>query len=81
MYVVLGSGPEAPATLVWATKDGVMTAVLEAVPDAAPGASGSPAPSGSGRAELRQALGQALGQAVRPRRAHGAGRRPLHPTA
>ncbi|HEY7970015.1 MAG TPA: hypothetical protein VID95_08470, partial [Candidatus Limnocylindrales bacterium] len=45
MYVVLGSGPEAPSTLVWATKDGVMSAVLEAVPDAAPGASGSPNPS------------------------------------
>ena len=47
MYVVLGSGPEAPSTLVWATKDGVMSAVLEAVPDAAPGASGSPNPSAS----------------------------------
>ncbi len=48
MYVVTGSGPEAPATLVWATKDGVMSAVLEAVPDSAPSASGSPGPTGSG---------------------------------
>jgi len=47
MYVVLGSGPEAPSTLVWATKDGVMSAVLEAVPDATAGASGSPSPSAS----------------------------------
>jgi hypothetical protein len=47
MYVVLGSGPEAPSTLVWATKDGVMSAVLEAVPDAIAGVSGSPSPSAS----------------------------------
>jgi hypothetical protein len=48
MYVVLGSGPDVPSTLVWATKDAVMSAVLEAVPDAAgSGASGSPGPSGS----------------------------------
>ena len=59
MYVVLGSGPEAPSTLVWATKDGVMSAVLEAVPDAAPGASGSPNPSASAPAGLREAVGQA----------------------
>ena len=48
MYVGLGAGPEAPATLLWATKDGVYSAVLEAVPDPGPGASGSPAPSASG---------------------------------
>jgi hypothetical protein len=48
MYVVLGAAPEAPTTLVWATKDGVFSAVLEAVPEGAPGASASPAPSGSG---------------------------------
>jgi len=48
MYVVLGAGAEAPATLLWATKDGVFSAVLEAVPDPGPGASGSPAPSASG---------------------------------
>jgi hypothetical protein len=48
MYVVLGAGPDVPSTLVWATKDSVMSAVLEAVPDSSgPGASGSPAPSGS----------------------------------
>jgi hypothetical protein len=48
MYVVLGAGPDVPSTLVWVTKDAVMSAVLEAVPDSAtPGASGSPAPSGS----------------------------------
>ncbi len=48
MYVVLAADPSAPTTLVWATKDAVMTAVLEAVaepPPAGPGASGSPAPS------------------------------------
>jgi hypothetical protein len=49
MYVVLGAGPEAPSTLVWATKDTVMSAILERVSDpVAPGASGSPGPSGSG---------------------------------
>jgi hypothetical protein len=49
MYVVLGSGPEAPSTLVWATKDTVLSAVLEAVPDdATPSASGSPKPGASG---------------------------------
>ena len=49
MYVVPGAAPEAPTTLIWATKDGVMSAVLERVPDpAAPSASGSPGPTGSG---------------------------------
>jgi hypothetical protein len=55
MYVVLGAGPEAPATLLWATKDGVFSAVLEAVPDPGPGASGSPAPSGSAAPSSRPA--------------------------
>jgi len=44
MYIVPGAAADAPATLVWATKDGVMSAVLEAVPDAP---AGSPAPSGA----------------------------------
>jgi len=49
MYVVLGAGPEAPSTLIWATKDSVMNAVLERVPDSvAPSPSGSPGPAGSG---------------------------------
>jgi hypothetical protein len=43
MYIVPGAAADAPATLVWATKDAVMSAVLEAVPDAP---IGSPAPSG-----------------------------------
>jgi hypothetical protein len=48
MYVILGAGPDAPSTLVWATKNAVMSAVLEAVEDpTAPGASGSPSTSGS----------------------------------
>ena len=40
MYVVPGAAPDAPATLVWATKDAVMSAVLEARagPASAPGA-------------------------------------------
>ncbi|HEX2756144.1 MAG TPA: hypothetical protein VHM48_11805 [Candidatus Limnocylindrales bacterium] len=49
MYVVLGATPDAPSTLFWATKDGVMSAVLEGVKDEpipGPGASGSPRPSG-----------------------------------
>jgi hypothetical protein len=46
MYVVLGQQPGDPATLVWATKDGVMSAVLEAVPDPIAGSSASPGPSG-----------------------------------
>ncbi len=48
MYVVLGPTPDAPSTLVWATKNAVMSAVLEGVQDpSAPNASGSPSPSGS----------------------------------
>ena len=48
MYVVAGAATDAPATLVWATKDTVYSAVLEAVPDSAgPGASGSPTASGA----------------------------------
>ena len=46
MYVVQ-PGEGAPPVLVWATKDGVYSAVLEAVPDV-PAA--TPAPSGSGAA-------------------------------
>jgi hypothetical protein len=45
MYVVPGVAADAPATLVWATKDTVYSSLLEAVPD---GSSASPAPSGSG---------------------------------
>jgi hypothetical protein len=46
MYVVAGPATDAPATVVWATKDTVYSAVLEAVPDSTgPGSSGSPAPS------------------------------------
>ncbi len=44
MYVIPAPEPGAPATLVWATKDAVLSAVLEAVPDVP---SGSPRPSGS----------------------------------
>ncbi len=51
MAVVLGPAPDAPSTLIWATKDAVLSAVLEAVPDPAsdPGAAGSPGLSGSAR--------------------------------
>ena len=31
MYVVPGADHDDPSTLVWATKDGVMSAILEAV--------------------------------------------------
>jgi hypothetical protein len=50
MYVLVGAEQGAPATLVWATKDTVMSAILEAVPDG-PGASPSPSsgPSPSAR--------------------------------
>jgi hypothetical protein len=50
MYVVPGAGPDDPTTLVWATKDAVLSAILEAVPDEpvdGPAASGSPSPSGA----------------------------------
>jgi len=50
MYVVPGAAPEDPTTLVWATKVGVLSAILEAVPDEpidGPAASGSPGPSGA----------------------------------
>jgi len=57
MYVILGAEQGAPATLIWATKDGVMAATLEPVPDDAgatpsgsPGPSGSTGPSPSGKA-------------------------------
>jgi hypothetical protein len=43
MYVVL-AGEDAPATLIWASKDGVFSSILEEVPD---GPAGSAAPSGS----------------------------------
>ncbi|HSL34462.1 MAG TPA: hypothetical protein VK871_12475 [Candidatus Limnocylindrales bacterium] len=47
MYVVAAPEEDAPATLVWATKNGVYSSILEAVPDEPP-ASPSPSPSGSG---------------------------------
>jgi hypothetical protein len=49
MYVTLGADQNAPSTLVWATKDGVFSAVLEAVAASpAPSPSGSAGPAGSG---------------------------------
>jgi hypothetical protein len=45
MYVTLGL-EDAPATLVWATKDGVYSSILEGVPDVPP-PSPRPSPSGS----------------------------------
>jgi hypothetical protein len=47
--VIPGVAADDPATLIWATKDSVFSAVLEAVPDDAGTAvpSGSPGPSGS----------------------------------
>ena len=49
MYVIPAVEAGAPATLMWATKDSIMSAILEAVPDPAgsPGASGGPSSSGS----------------------------------
>jgi hypothetical protein len=50
MYVIPPAEPDAPATLVWATKDAVMSATLEAVEDevgAEPSGSPGPSPSGS----------------------------------
>jgi hypothetical protein len=56
-YVVPGPTPDAPTTMIWATKDAVMSTTLEAVPDvpppspspsAAPSGSAKPAPSKSG---------------------------------
>jgi hypothetical protein len=48
MYVVLGASSGAPSTLIWATKDTVMSAVLVGVPDEPrAGSSASPSPSGS----------------------------------
>jgi hypothetical protein len=54
MYVLLGAEQGAPAALVWATKDAVMSAILEAVPDG-PGASPSPStgPSPSPRPSVK----------------------------
>jgi hypothetical protein len=58
MYVVL-AGEDAPATLIWASKDGVFSSILEEVPDGpagsaassgSPGVSGSAAPAASGGA-------------------------------
>jgi hypothetical protein len=63
MYVIPGPEAGAPATLVWATKDAVLSAVLEAVPDNPTGSarpSGSPgastpagSPGASGKASAR----------------------------
>jgi hypothetical protein len=53
MYVTLGADASAPSTLIWATKDGVMSAVLEQaldVPSPSAGPSGSPSPSASPKA-------------------------------
>jgi hypothetical protein len=54
MYVILGAEQGAPATLVWATKNAVLSASLEAVadtpgpsPSGSPGASSSPGGSGA----------------------------------
>jgi hypothetical protein len=48
MYVTQSAEEGAPATLVWATKDAVMSAVLEAIPDTvSPSGSGGPSPSAS----------------------------------
>src|SRR3954447_25972770 len=50
MYVVPGPAADAPATVIWATKDTVYSAVLEAIRDPAdpgPDASESPAASGA----------------------------------
>jgi hypothetical protein len=56
MYVVLSSEEDGPATLVWATRDGVYSSILEAAsdepqpssgPSASPGGSGEPAASGA----------------------------------
>ncbi|MDO8484708.1 MAG: hypothetical protein Q7S35_07155 [Candidatus Limnocylindrales bacterium] len=44
MYIIAGI-EEAPATVVWLSKDGVQQAVLEAVPDVAPKTSPSAGPS------------------------------------
>ena len=46
MYVVAAAEEDGPATLVWATKNGVFSSILEGVPDTAP-ATPSPGPSGS----------------------------------
>ena len=53
MYVILGADPSAPSTLVWATRDSVLSATLLAVSAAAgasagPGSSAGTSPSGSG---------------------------------
>jgi len=45
MYVVL-AGEDAPATLIWATNNGLYSSVLEAAPDT-PGESPAPSPDGS----------------------------------
>jgi hypothetical protein len=48
MYVTQPAADGAPATLVWATRDAVMSAVLEAIPDTvSPSGSGGPSPSAS----------------------------------
>ena len=48
MYVIAGAEPDAPATLFWATKNVVMSAILEAAPEPSPNASPSGSPGGSG---------------------------------
>ena len=47
MYVIPGVAADAPATLIWATKDTLYSAVLEATTTPGATGSGGPAPSGS----------------------------------
>ncbi|HEY3164305.1 MAG TPA: hypothetical protein VGJ71_08085 [Candidatus Limnocylindrales bacterium] len=57
MYIIPGPAADEPATLIWATKDSVLSAVLEAAPEPAtgPSASGGLAPSGSAAASASPA--------------------------
>jgi hypothetical protein len=62
MYVVLAA-EDAPATLVWASKDGVHSSILEAVPDTG---SASPSPSGSAGASGSAAPAASGGASAAP---------------
>ena len=55
MYVVL-AGEDAPATLVWATNDGLFTSILEAVPDVAPSSIAVPVRIGRPRLQAHLSL-------------------------
>jgi hypothetical protein len=69
MYVILGTQQGAPSTLLWATKDGVFSAILEAAtggPGTSPSPSGAPSGSGAPAASGRPSAGASASAPAAP---------------